>query len=361
MPVDPVDSAKQAGLRHVSDSSPGIRRKRSGKGFAYIGPDGRAIRDRDELRRIRALAIPPAWTDVWICPAPRGHLQAVGRDARGRKQYRYHARYREVRDATKFGRMAAFAAALPAIRRRVEQDLGRPGLPKEKVLATVVRLLETTLARVGNDEYAKDNNSFGLTTLRDRHVEIEGRRLSFRFKGKSGQEHRLELHDARLARIVKRCRELPGYRLLQYIDEEGGCCDIDSGDVNDYLREISGDDFTAKDFRTWAGTLLAARTLAECGVCRSAAAASKNIVLAVKSVAQRLGNRPATCRKYYVHPVVLDAYAEGILLPALDHRRAIAAAPGAKPSGLSTDELCVLGLIADGLQPGRSELRRKAS
>ncbi len=256
---DPVESAQAAGLRYVSDTQPGIRRKRAGKGFVYVGTDGKTIRDAKELARIRSLAIPPAYTDVWICPSPNGHIQATGRDARGRKQYRYHPKWREVRDETKFGRMLAFSEALPKIRARLERDLSLPGLPREKVLATVVRLLECTCIRVGNDEYAKSNRSFGLTTLQDRHVEISGSNLRFEFRGKSGKMHKVDLNDRRLARIVQRCQDLPGEDLFQYLDDDGVRQTIGSGDVNDYIREISGQEFTAKDFRTWAGTLLADR------------------------------------------------------------------------------------------------------
>lgn len=308
--VDPVESAKAVGLRYVTDAGPGMRRRRAGKGFAYIGADGKAVRDREALTRIRALAIPPAWTDVWICPSANGHLQATGRDARGRKQYRYHARWREVRDETKYGRMIAFAEALPRIRRRVERDLERPGLEREKVLATVVRLLETTLIRVGNEEYARANDSFGLTTLRNRHVEVKGSTLRFEFYGKSSRRHRITLDDPRLARIVKRCRDIPGYELFQYLDDDGERRSIDSTDVNEYLREAAGEEFTAKDFRTWAGTVLAAIALCGFEPCDCEADAKKNVARAIEMVAERLGNTPAVCRKCYVHPAVIEAYLE---------------------------------------------------
>lgn len=308
--VDPVESAKAVGLRYVTDAGPGMRRRRAGKGFAYIGADGKAVRDREALTRIRALAIPPAWTDVWICPSANGHLQATGRDARGRKQYRYHARWREVRDETKYGRMIAFAEALPRIRRRVERDLERPGLEREKVLATVVRLLETTLIRVGNEEYARANDSFGLTTLRNRHVEVNGSTLRFEFYGKSGRRHRITLDDPRLARIVKRCRDIPGYELFQYLDDDGERRSIDSTDVNEYLREAAGEEFTAKDFRTWGGTVLAAIALCGFEPCDCEAEAKKNVARAIEMVAERLGNTPAVCRKCYVHPAVIEAYLE---------------------------------------------------
>ncbi len=315
--VDPVESAKAAGLRYVSDDIPGIRRRKSGKGFTYLDPKGQTVRDPKELRRIQALAIPPAWTDVWICPSRNGHLQATGRDARGRKQYRYHPEWRNVRDETKFGKMIAFGDALPKIRERVEEDLSRRGLPREKVVATVVKLLETTLIRIGNKEYVKQNKSFGLTTLRDGHVDIEGSKLRFEFRGKSGKEHQVEVQDRRLARIVRQCRDLPGQSLFQYLDEEGARQSISSEDVNAYLREITGEDFTAKDFRTWGGTVLALSALLEVGLCESEKDANKAVVETIKRVAGELGNRPAICRKYYVHPLVIESFVEGKLLEAL--------------------------------------------
>jgi DNA topoisomerase-1 len=308
--LDPLESAQAAGLRYVADTAPGIRRRRVGRSFSYRGADGQLIRDRATLGRIRSLAIPPAWTDVWICPSPRGHLQATGRDARGRKQYRYHPDWHRTRDETKYERLLAFGRALPEIRRRVEADLARPGLPREKVLATVVKLLETTLIRVGNDEYARQNRSFGLTTLKDRHVEIDGATLRFRFRGKSGVTHEVGLRDRRLARVVRRCQELPGQELLQYLDDAGQPRDVGSADVNQYLAEIAGD-FTAKDFRTWAGTVLAARALEEVEAFDSQAQAKKNVVRAIESVAERLGNTPSVCRKCYVHPLVIESYLEG--------------------------------------------------
>jgi DNA topoisomerase-1 len=317
---DPVESAQAAGLRYVSDIQPGIRRKRAGKGFSYVGPDGKAIKDAKELSRIRSLAIPPAYTDVWICPNPNGHIQATGRDARGRKQYRYHPKWREVRDDTKFGRMLAFSAALPTIRARVERDLGLAGLPREKVLATVVRLLECTCIRVGNDEYAKSNGSYGLTTLQDRHVKVSGSNLRFEFRGKSGKTHKVDLNDRRLARIVERCQDLPGEDLFQYEDDEGVRQTIGSGDVNDYIRQISGQEFTAKDFRTWAGTLAGVEALREAGVWATQRQAKSNILRAIDQVAEQLNNTRAVCRKYYVHPAVLDHYLAGSMLEALDNR-----------------------------------------
>lgn len=306
---DPIDAAKAAGLRYVSDNRPGIQRQRRGKkNFVYIGLDGQPIRDPQEIQRINALAIPPAYRDVWICPLSNGHLQATGRDAKGRKQYRYHPLWRSVRDQTKFARMLIFSKSLPNIRQRIEHDLKLPGLPKEKVLAAIVRLMELTRIRVGNEEYARTNQSYGLTTLQEDHVDVSHSKIHFQFRGKSGVEHDIELTDRRLAKIVKRCQDLPGQDLFQYVDEQGDYQTINSSDVNDYLKEISGEDFTAKDFRTWAGTVLAASELLTIGTFTSETAAKKNITQAIKAVAAHLGNRPATCRKYYVHPAVLEAY-----------------------------------------------------
>jgi DNA topoisomerase I len=310
---NPYNSARAAGLQYVCDDVPGITRQRSGKDFRYLRPDGRAVRDRQTLGRIRALAVPPAWDAVWICPRDDGHLQATGRDARRRKQYRYHRRWREARDETKYGRMVPFARALPRIRRRVERDLALAGLPREKVLAAVVRLLEATLIRVGNEEYARENESFGLTTLRERQVRVRGGRLSFRFRGKSGVEHTIELTDRRLAAIVRRMQELPGEELFGYVDDDGETRRIESSDVNAYLKEISGDDFTSKDFRTWAGTLLAARALRALEAPGSQAEGRRNIAQAIEAVAKELGNTKAVCRKCYVHPAVLESYLEGRL------------------------------------------------
>jgi len=338
---DPVESARRAGLRYVSETRPGIRRRRAGRGFVYLDGPHR-VRDAATLGRIRSLAIPPAWHDVWICPSPNGHIQAVGRDARGRKQYRYHPRWRETRDETKYARMLAFARALPRIRKRVQADLGRRGLPRAKVLATIVRLLEITLVRVGNEEYARANKSFGLTTLRDRHVDVDGTELRFQFRGKGGHEHAVGVHDPRVARIVRRLQDLPGQELFQYVEEDGARRTVDSGEVNAYLREISGDDFTAKDFRTWAGTVLCALMLAELGRGHSERESRRNITRAIGHVAERLGNTPAISRKCYVHPAVLDAYRQGatIQVPAAAAaedvvgaflgRRLVAAAPAAR-------------------------------
>jgi DNA topoisomerase-1 len=318
--ADPVEAAKAAGLRYVSDTTPGIRRRRAGKRFSYLGPDGTPIRDPEQLRRIKGLAIPPAWTDVWICPSPRGHIQASGRDAKGRKQYRYHPRWRQVRDETKYERMMTFGQALPEIRRRVDKDLARPGLPREKILATIVRLLESTLIRVGNEEYARENGSFGLTTMRNRHVDVDGATVRFEFRGKGGKRHEVDVRDRRVAKIVERCQDLPGQTLFQYVDADGVRQTIDSADVNEYLREISGQDFTAKDFRTWAGTVLAALALDELEAFDSETQAKQNVVRAIESVAERLGNTPAVCRKCYVHPAVVDAYLEGSMVETLKQR-----------------------------------------
>jgi DNA topoisomerase-1 len=308
-----------------------------------VHPDGTRVRDAETLVRIRSLAIPPAWADVWICRAPNGHVQAAGRDARGRKQYRYHARWRATRDETKYARMLAFARVLPTIRARVAGDLARPGLPREKILATVVRLLETTLIRIGNEEYARDNGSFGLTTMRDRHVAVSGALLRFHFRGKSGKEHAVDIRDPRLARIVRRCQELPGQELFQYVAEDGSRQTIDSADVNAYLRTIAGEEFTAKDFRTWAGTVLAAIALAEIAAFTSRRQARRNILRAVESVARRLGNTPAICRKGYVHPAVIDAYLAGVTLDAF--RRRTERAITEDVAGLTPDEAVVLGML----------------
>jgi DNA topoisomerase I len=315
--LDPVQAAEDAGLRWVRDDAPGLRRVRAGKGFRYVDADGKPVRDDKTLARIKQLAIPPAWRDVWICASPNGHVQATGRDARGRKQYRYHARWRATRDETKYDKMVLFGLALPRIRERVDDDLKRPGLPREKVLATVVRLLETTLIRVGNEEYARSNKSFGLTTLRDRHVDVDGAELRFEFRGKSGIKHRVAVHDRRLARIIRRCQDLPGHELFQYVDDAGALHPISSQDVNDYLRAITRQEITAKDFRTWNGTVLAAAALRQ-AACSGPRGRSKRVVArCIERVAERLGNTRAICRKCYVHPAIVDAYLEGTLDRAL--------------------------------------------
>ncbi len=309
----PSPDAAPAGLRHVSDEQPGIRRRRAGRGFSYRDEGGALEGDRATLERIRRLAIPPAYADVWICPDPLGHIQATGRDARGRKQYLYHPWWREARDGAKFARMAAFGRALPRIRARAEADAARAGLSHEKVVAVVVQLLERTLIRVGNDEYARSNKSFGLTTLRNRHVRIDGTAILFDFRGKSGVVHRTELRDRRLARILRACQDLPGQRLFQYRDADGGLRPVGSHDVNAYLRDITGEHFTAKDFRTWAGTLAAIEHLAEAAEPPSPAAAKRTVAACVKATAGRLGNTPAVCRAAYIHPAVLRAFEAGVL------------------------------------------------
>ncbi|HUS35679.1 MAG TPA: DNA topoisomerase IB [Verrucomicrobiae bacterium] len=336
---DPVISAKEAGLHYVADDRPGIRREKNGHDFKFIDSKGRVIKNNDEITRIRKLGIPPAWTDVWICSDPEGHVQATGRDARGRKQHRYHKRWREVRDETKYNRMVEFAKTLPKIRQRTAQDLAKPGLPIEKVLATVVRILETGVIRVGNEEYAKQNKSFGLTTMRDRHVRVRGAEMRFEFRGKSGKLHNIQLEDPRLAKVVKNCQDIPGQELFQYRDDEGLRRKISSTDVNDYIREITGGDFTAKDFRTWAGTVLAAMALREVEKCDTKAQQKKNVTAAIERVAARLGNTPTICKKCYIHPFVLDAYMDGTLLAQAAAQRA------RSQHSLNPDEAMVLALL----------------
>jgi DNA topoisomerase-1 len=337
------EAARAAQLRYVSDSRPGIRRRAAGTGFSYIDPQDRLVDDEAVLARIRSLAIPPAWTDVWICNISYGHLQASGRDARGRKQYRYHTRWRTARDETKYSRMLEFGAALPRVRERVEEHLGLPALTRDKVLAIVVRLLETTFIRIGNEEYARTNKSFGLTTMKGRHVRIDGGMIRFRFRGKSGKDHEITLANRRIARLVKSCRDLPGQDLFQYIDANGDPQPIDSGDVNEYLREIAADDFTAKDFRTWAGTLLAAHRLDEYLAFESVAAGKAACVSAVVEVAARLGNTPAICRKSYIHPAVLEAFLDENKL-ALWQKHSAAANERA---GLTRQESALLRYLGD--------------
>jgi DNA topoisomerase-1 len=315
--VPPPQAAANAGLRYVSDARPGIARKPAGKYFRYVSADGKAVRDAETLRRIRSLVIPPAWTDVWICPLDNGHIQATGRDARGRKQYRYHPRWHEVRDESKYSRVLAFGEKLPTIRRRVTRDLRQRGMSREKVLAGVVRLLETSLIRVGNDEYARTNKSYGLTTLRNHHATVRGEGITFRFVGKGGIAHEIDLRDPHLARLVRRCQDLPGQELFGFAQEDGSVSDVTSDDVNSYLREIAGAEFTAKDFRTWAGTVLAAIALRECAEFTSSREAKRNITRAIESVAKMLGNTPAICRKCYVHPAVLESYVDGQTITTL--------------------------------------------
>jgi DNA topoisomerase-1 len=345
--LDPAASARAAGLRYLMDTGPGIRRVRSGRGFRYVGPDGATLRDPDTLGRIRALAIPPAWTDVWISPSPRGHLQATGLDARGRKQYRYHARWREVRDALKYDHLVAFAEALPRIRESADRDLERPGMPREKVLGAVVRLLEQTRIRVGNEQYRRENRSFGLTTLRNRHVAVIGPTVRFHFRGKGGKDHNVRVTDRRLVRLVKRCLEIPGYALFQYLDENGERHAIDSADVNEYLKAIGGGDFTAKDFRTWSGTVLALRFLRECEPVASDVQSRQQVASAITRVAEHLGNTPAVCRKCYVHPAIVAAYFEGRLAAADTPE----APPSDSPYALSPEEQAVLAFLRTWVAP----------
>lgn len=342
MAEDPLQSAQAAHLRYVTGEGPGILRKRRGKAFYYVAPDSKPLRDKATLERIRGLVIPPAWEHVWICPSANGHIQAVGRDARGRKQYRYHARYREVRDQAKFGRMLAFGAALPKIREQVDHDLSLPRLPQRKVVAAIVRLLDETCIRIGNEEYAKANKSFGLTTLRDRHADIHGQSVRLHFRGKSNQEHDVTLRDGRLARIVKRCQDLPGQELFQYESDTGESARVDSADVNEYLKEITQEDFTAKDFRTWHGTGHMAQQLAELGPAASDRELKRNIVQAVKETAKHLGNRPAACRKYYIHPAVFESYEEQTIFAVMRAGAAGASAPAGK---LQAPERAVLRLV----------------
>ena len=315
---DPKQAARAARLHYVTDRKPGITRERDGDAWRFIAKDGSTITDEDTVARIKKLAIPPAYTDVWICADPRGHLQAVGRDARGRKQYRYHPKWRVVRDQDKYARMLVFGRVLPRIRARVQTDLGAQGLPKRKVVAAVVMLLEKTMMRVGNEEYVQQNKSFGLTTLRDRHAKIRSGHVEFDFRGKHGVKHHIELDDKRLAKVVLRCRDLPGQDLFQFLDEDGERHHVTSDDVNEYLREVSGgEEVTAKDFRTWAATNLAAAALKELSTFENATAAKKNLVQAVEGVAKRLGNTPAICRKCYIHPAVFEGYLDGSLLEGL--------------------------------------------
>ncbi|HUJ00854.1 MAG TPA: DNA topoisomerase IB [Usitatibacter sp.] len=342
-------AATRAGLRYVTDAFAGITRKRAGSGWTYFAPDGARIRDPEQRRRLNALAIPPAWTDVWICPDPGGHIQATARDARGRKQYRYHADYRAARDRSKFRRMTDFSEALPLLRERIERDLRGPELSRRQVIATVIRLLDRTLIRVGNDEYARQNRSFGLTTLRRRHVEVKGTTLRFSFRGKSGIEHDVSITDRRIARIVQRCQDLPGIELFQYVDAFGKRQAVSSDDVNERLRELSGRDVTAKDFRTWGGTMHAALALRAMGPAASRREADRNIVRAIDSVAARLGNTRAVCRKYYVHPAILEAYLLGRTAPLPPEAPARGERRAGSTAALRRDEIAVLQFLHDEL------------
>src|SRR5256885_506356 len=318
--ADSSEAAEEAGLQYVNDDRPGYSRRAKGKDFEYFGTEGKTIRDEQRLLRIKRLAIPPAWTEVWICPSANGHIQATGRDARGRKQYRYHERWREVRDENKYDRMVVFGKALPKIRRRVDRDLKRRGLPREKVLATVVQLLERTFIRIGNEEYAKENKSFGLTTMRNHHVDATATKLKFSFRSKSGKRHEVDVTDRRLAKIIRQLQDLPGQEVFQYLNENGEVREVTSEDVNEYLREITGEAFTAKDFRTWAGTVLAAMALNAQEAFENKSQAKKNIKDAISAVAKILGNTPAICRKCYVHPAVLETYLGGALIEGLKRK-----------------------------------------
>jgi len=338
--VNPVEASEKAGLQYVSDDRPGYRRKANADHFEYFDADGRPIRDKQRLLRIKRLAIPPAWTDVWICPSRTGHIQATGRDARRRKQYRYHDRWRELRDENKFGRLADFAKALPVIRRRVTEDIKLSGLERQKVLATIVRLLDRTFIRIGNKEYARENKSFGLTTMKDRHVAVSGSQLLFRFRGKSGRRHEIGLNDQRIAKIVSKLQDLPGQSLFQYNNGDGGTREITSQDVNDYLREIAGENFTAKDFRTWAGTVLVAIALNAQEKFENKKQAKANIKAAICAAAQLLGNTPTICRKCYVHPAVLEAYLSGTPIPGIGY-----AIKGANNLRLRSAEVAVLRFL----------------
>lgn len=352
-PDPAVEAAHDASLRYSSDDQEGISRRRSGTGFRYLQSSGRSLRNREDLARIRALVIPPAWKDVWICPWHNGHLQATGHDERGRKQYRYHERWRKHRDEDKYARMLLFAATLPRIRRRVAHDLALHGLTRNRILATIVRLLEMSLIRVGNEEYAQDNDSFGLTTLHDRHASIHGKKIQFEFRGKSGVSHSIEVSDRRLAKLVKRCRDLPGYELFQYLDDDGERHSIGSADVNDYLRDISGQEFTAKDFRTWNGTLLAVAALARQATPPAKASVGRVIAAAVKEVAESLGNTPSVCRKCYIHPAVIEAFEDGSLLPML--RPKSARKSKANRSGIRQDESRLIHLLQTALRPAKKK------
>ncbi len=348
---DVVAAAEAAGLTYVNDTEPGITRKGAGKGYAYYAPNGELIRDRAERRRFASLGIPPAWTEVWICPDPFGHMQVTARDAKGRKQYRYHPEFRAMRDESKFGRLLVFSEALPRLREGVERDLGLPGLPRRKLLATLVRLLNKTLIRVGNDEYRKSNRSYGLTTLRRQHVEVSGYTLHFEFRGKSGVWHSIDLTDQRLARIVRQLQDLPGQELFKYVDGDGKRHSVDSDDVNDYLRVVAGHDVTAKDFRTWSGTMLLARALWELGPPSSEQEAKQNINAALDQVAARLGNTRAVCRQYYVHPAIIDTYLRGDPLPVPPPRKEVRRPTAA----LREEEVAVLQFLQREIARDRKE------
>ena len=342
-------TATRIGLKYVTDAYPGITRRRSGAGWIYFAPNGARIRDAGKRRRLNKLAIPPAWTDVWICPDPDGHIQATARDARGRKQYRYHMSYREAADRSKFRHMLEFSEVLPRLRERIERDLMGDELSRRQILATVIRLLDRTLIRVGNDEYAKENKSFGLTTLRRRHVEVDGESLRFSFRGKSGVEHNVSITDKRLAHIIQRCQDLPGTELFQYVDAQGKRHTIASDDVNAHLKEITGHDITAKNFRTWGGTMHAATALRSMGPAASRAEADRNIIAAIDLVSKRLGNTRAVCRKYYVHPALIEAYLAGRTVPPESEAKAHKRAKRGRGAALRRDEIAVLQFLQDEL------------
>ena len=345
--TDPEEVAEEAGLRYVTDEKPGYTRKRKGQKFLYFDTEGKQIKDEARILRLNRLAIPPAYTDVWICPSANGHLQATGRDDRGRKQYRYHERWREERDENKYEKMIIFAQALPKIRRRLNKDLKRQGLPREKVLATVVQLLERTFIRIGNEEYAKENKSFGLTTMRNRHVQVKGANVRFRFRGKSGKEHDIDTDDKRVARIIRKMQELPGQEVFQYLDEEGDRHHVTSEEVNQYLHEVTGEEFTAKDFRTWAGTVMAAMALKAQVAFENKSQAKQNLKAAINAVAKMLGNTPAVCRKCYVHPAVLETYLDGDLIEGLKNQteKTLADSLG----NLRSEEAAVLAFLQERL------------
>jgi DNA topoisomerase I len=348
LPLDPKRSAIIAGLHYMRDECSGFTRVRRGKGFSYLDCEGKPLRDAEHIARIRSLVIPPAWTKVWISPDPSGHLQAIGYDARGRKQYRYHPDYRMVRNQTKFDRLPEVAAALEAIRKKIEEHLALPGMPREKILAALIQVLDATGIRIGNPSSATENKTFGLTTLRNQHVEIEGATLRFRFTGKSGIRHELEINDRRLARIVRQCHDLPGHRLFEYLDESGEARAVSSTDVNNYLRELSGQELTAKDFRTWAGTVECAVALRDAGEAANATEGKRNIVAAIKTAAQKLGNRVATCRAYYIHPAIPEAYLSGELLVTMngpEGQSDSARLSSGTSAGLSGEERAVLEVI----------------
>ncbi|MCU7496910.1 MAG: DNA topoisomerase IB [Ignavibacteria bacterium] len=344
--TEPEEVAEAAGLRYVSDTEPGFSRRIQGKGFAYLDKNGNKLTDPKHINRIEALVIPPAWTDVWICPYSGGHIQATGRDQKGRKQYIYHPGWEDIRNTNKFNLMIRFGETLPLIRARVDEDLRRHGLPREKVMAILVRLLEETLIRIGNSEYAKQNDSYGLTTLRNKHMEVEGSKVRFIFKGKSGKQWEVDIENKRLAKLIRQCQELPGQQLFQYLDEQGSRQSVESADVNNYLKEIIGQDFTAKDFRTWGGTVRAARELYSLGPAEAEKDKQKNIVQAIKKVSGALNNTPSVCRKYYIHPEVITAYMDDSLFEKMEMASKSADSSG---FGLNAEETAVLNILKEGL------------